>query len=78
MLKQQDLGHVLSNQNRSYLKFHSATTRREEKIRRFLEENLDAFLSIGKHAKPPKKHTRPPLRCFAYRKESECNLIVYT
>ena len=61
------------------IKFHSATTRREKKkLRRLLEEKLDAFLSIGNHAKPPKKRTRPPLRCFAYGKESECvcNLIV--
>ena len=47
-------------------------------MRRFLEEKLVAFLSIGNHAKPPKERTPPPLRCFAYRKESECvyNLIV--
>ena len=62
------------------IKFDSATTWREErKLRRFLEEKLDAFLSIGNHAKPPKKRTRPPLHCFAYRKEAECvcDLIVF-
>ena len=57
----------------TYIKFHSATTRhKEKKLRRFLEEKLDAFLSIGNHAKPPKERTRSPLRCLAYRKESEC------
>ena len=61
------------------VKFHSTITRREEnKLLRFLEEKQDAFLSIGNHVKPLKERTLPPLRCFAYRKESECvcNLIV--
>ena len=41
-------------------------------------EKLDAFLSIGIHAEPPKERTCPPLHYFAYRKESECtcNLII--
>ena len=36
------------------------------------------MISISNHVKPPKEHTRSPLRCFAYRKESECvcHLIV--
>ena len=47
------------------IKFHLATTRREEKkLRRFLEEKLDAFLSIGNNAKPPKK---PHTSTFALR-----------
>ena len=79
MLKQQDLGHVLGNQNRSHVStFIRQQHDARKKIWRFLEEKQDAFLSIGNHAKPPIKRTRLPLRCFAYRKESECvcNLIV--
>ena len=76
--KKQELGHVLGNQNRSHTStfIHQQHDARK-KIRRFLEEKLDTFFSIDNHARPPKERTRPPLRCFAYRKESECvcNLI---
>ena len=59
------------------INFHSAT-RREEKIEEVLGRKTGAFLSIGNHAKPPRENIRPPLRCIAYRKGSECvcNLIV--
>ena len=32
------------------------------------------YLSIENHIKPQKERARPPLRCIAYRKESECVL----
>ena len=39
------------------IKFHSAIIRREEnKLQRFLEEKLDAFLSIGNHQKNVRFH----------------------
>ena len=43
-----------------------------------LGRKTGCFLLIGNHIKPPEEHTLPPLRCFAYRKESECvcNLII--
>ena len=62
---------MLGNQNRSLVSIFIRQQHDErKKIQRLLKENLDTFLSIGNHA--PKERTRPPLLCFAYRKETEC------
>ena len=53
---------------------------RGKKITEVFGRKTGCFLVNWQPGKTTKKHTRPPLHCFAYRKESEylCNLIVYT
>ena len=69
---------MLGNQNRSHVSsFIRQQHDARKKIRRCLEEKLDAFLSIGNHAKPPKERTRLSLRCSEYRKESQVTKAWY-
>ena len=66
------------------IKFHSVRmdenmTREKKNSGALGKKTGSFFLSIGNNVKPPTcARVRPPLRCIAYPKESECvcNLIV--
>ena len=71
---------MLGNQNHSHVSslFSKNTAHRKNNYGGSWKKNWTLFLSIDNDVKPPRERVRPPLRCIAYRKESECvcNLIV--